>query len=207
MGEPFARTFIMPINLGEDRKRRAEESADEEIAAEVQNGDTDSFCYLVERYEPKIHRYARRFLFDNDEAKDLVQEVFIKAYVNIRGFDTGRRFSPWLYRIAHNEFINALKKKTRERANISIFDLDVLFPSIKLIAKETADHDFDMHELKRVLEGSLDRIPQKYREPLVLYYFEEMDYKEIADVLRVPVSTVGVRLQRGKAMLKKLLPQ
>ncbi len=183
------------------------ERTDEEIAAQVQKGDVDAFQLLVERYEQKIGRYARRFLFDGDEAKDLVQEVFIKAYVNIRGFDTDRRFSPWLYRIAHNEFVNALKKKTKERANVSLFDFDVLFPSVKLTAKETADGSVQRHELKRVLDGSLDKIPQKYRDPLVLYYFEEMDYKEIADVLRIPVSTVGVRLQRGKAMLKKLVPQ
>lgn len=180
---------------------------DEEVAANVQKGDVDSFQVLVERYEPKMNRYARRFLFDADEAKDLVQDVFIKAYVNIRGFDTDRRFSPWLYRIAHNEFVNALKKKNKERMNVSIFDFDVLFPSIKLTAKETADSGFNRHELKKVLEESLDRIPRKYKDPLILYYFEEMDYKEIADVLRIPVSTVGVRLQRGKTMLKKLVPQ
>ncbi len=184
-----------------------DERRDEEIAAEVQKGDIDAFQLLVERYEQKMGRYARRFLFDSDEAKDLVQEVFIKSYVNINGFDTDRRFSPWLYRIAHNEFVNALKKKKKDRANISLFDLDVLLPSIKLTAKETADEGFNRHELKKMLESSLDRIPQKYREPLVLYYFEEMDYKEIADVLRIPVSTVGVRLQRGKVMLRKLVPE
>ncbi len=184
-----------------------DERRDEEIAAQVQKGDIETFQLLVERYEQKMGRYARRFLFDGDEAKDLVQEVFIKAYVNIQGFDTDRRFSPWLYRIAHNEFVNALKKKKKERANISLFDLDVLLPSLKLTAKETADGGFNQQELKKMLEGSLDRIPQKYREPLVLYYFDEMDYKEIADVLRIPVSTVGVRLQRGKIMLRKLVPE
>lgn len=184
-----------------------DEQKDEKIAEKVQNGDIQAFQVLVERYEPKMSRYARRFLFDSDEAKDLVQEVFIKAYVNIQGFDINRRFSPWIYRIAHNEFVNALKKKKKERANVSLFDFDLLFPHIRLTAKETADSGFVQGELKRLLEASLDKIPQKYKEPLVLYYFEEMDYKEIADVLHIPVSTVGVRLQRGKVMLKKLVPQ
>lgn len=199
----------MHMEIREERTAPIDDPAetDEAIAAKVQQGDVNAFRILVERYEPKMGRYARRFLFDGDEAKDLVQEVFIKAYVNIQGFDVDRRFSPWLYRIAHNEFVNALKKKNKERMNVSLFDFDVLFPSVKLTAKETADGAFNRHELKRVLEGSLHQIPQKYREPLVLYYFEDMDYKEIADVLRIPVSTVGVRLQRGKAMLKKLVPQ
>ncbi|MDR3581771.1 MAG: RNA polymerase sigma factor [Candidatus Pacebacteria bacterium] len=182
-----------------------DEQNDEQIAARVQKGDMEAFQILVERYDQKMGRYARRFLFDGDDSKDLVQEVFIKAYVNIRGFDITRRFSPWLYRIAHNEFVNALKKKKKERANVSLFDFDVLFPHIRLTASETADTDIKQHELKEVLETSLGKIPQKYREPLVLYYFEEMNYKEIADVLRIPVSTVGVRLQRGKVMLKKLV--
>lgn len=176
---------------------------DEQIVVEVQKGDTESFRVLVERYEPKMHRYAKRFLFANDDAKDLLQEIFIKVYVNIRSFDSERRFSPWIYRIAHNEFVNALKKKKKDRNLLSLFYVDVLFPHP--IAKETADEETMRQEIKKVLNGSLDKLDPKYREPLTLYYLEDMDYKEIAEILRVPVSTVGVRLQRGKAMLKELV--
>lgn len=179
------------------------EKTDEQIAASVQQGDAEAFRLIMERYEAKINRYAGRFLFQGDEAKDLVQEIFIKAYVNIRSFDVDRRFSPWLYRIAHNEFINAIKKRQKERENETLFDFDVLFPH--LVAKETADGDMTRRELKKMLDASLDKIGPKYKEPLVLYYFEDMDYKAIADILRIPVSTVGVRLQRGKAMLKKMV--
>src|SRR5579872_2664967 len=77
------------------------ERTEEQMVALVQDGDVELFRELVERYEPKLTRYARRFLFDSDEAKDLLQEVFIKAYVNIKSFDIERRFSPWLYRVAH----------------------------------------------------------------------------------------------------------
>jgi RNA polymerase sigma-70 factor, ECF subfamily len=179
------------------------ERNDEEIAVQVQDGDIESFRTLVERYEPKIVRYAKRFFFDGDEGKDLVQEVFIKAYVNIKSFDPTRRFSPWIYRIAHNEFVNNIKKRQKERGNVSIFEFDTLFPH--LVAKETADEGFGKAEVRRMLDTSLDQLGPKYREPLVLYYFEELDYREIADVLHIPVSTVGVRLQRGRAMLKKIV--
>jgi RNA polymerase sigma-70 factor (ECF subfamily) len=181
------------------------EQNDEEIVAMVQKGDIESFRILVERYEPKMNRYAKRFFFDGDDGKDVVQEVFIKAYVNIKSFDTERRFSPWIYRIAHNEFVNNIKKRQKFRDNISIFDFDLLMPH--LAAKETADEGFSHDELKKLLNESLDKIGTKYKEPLVLYYLEDMDYKEIADILRIPVSTVGVRLQRGKAMLKKIVTQ
>ncbi len=181
------------------------ERTDEEIATLVQDGNIDSFRMLVERYEPKLTRYAKRFFFHGDDGKDIVQEVFIKAYVNIKSFDTARRFSPWIYRIAHNEFVNNIKKRQKERDNISIFDFDTLFPH--LIAKETADDGFHKAEVKRMLENSLDTLDEKYKEPLVLYYFEEMDYREIADILHIPISTVGVRLQRGRMMLKKIVKE
>jgi RNA polymerase sigma-70 factor (ECF subfamily) len=181
------------------------ERNDEEIATQVQKGDIESFRVLVERYEPKMTRYAKRFFFDGDEGKDLVQEVFIKAYVNIQSFDASRRFSPWIYRIAHNEFVNNIKKRQKERDNVSIFDFDLLFPH--LAAKETADDGFNKAEMKSMLDRSLSELGPKYKEPLVLYYFEDMDYREIADILHIPISTVGVRLQRGRAMLKKIVKE
>jgi RNA polymerase sigma-70 factor (ECF subfamily) len=181
------------------------ERTDEEVAAQVQKGDVDSFRVLVDRYESKMTRYAKRFFFDGDEGKDLVQEVFIKAYINIKSFDPSRRFSPWIYRIAHNEFVNNIKKRQKERENVSVFDFDVFFP--RLMAKESADDGFNRAELKHSLDHSLDELGLKYREPLMLYYFEEMDYREIADVLHIPISTVGVRLQRGRAMLKKIVKE
>ncbi len=177
------------------------ELTDEEIAQRVQKGDIDVFGVLVQRFEEKMTRYARKFLFAGDEIKDLVQEVFIKAYVNIQSFDVSRKFSSWLYRIAHNEFINAGKKKNR--LPTFAFDLDALFPH--LAARETADGDLERRELKEALDKSLDKLDVKYREPLALYYLEDMDYREIADILQIPVSTVGVRLTRGKAMLKKII--
>ncbi len=177
------------------------ELTDEEIAARVQRGDIESFAMLVDRYRDKIQRYARRFLFSGEDVDDVVQESFIKAYVNIQSFDTDRKFSPWMYRIAHNEFINTIKKRGREKT--SYIDLDTLIP--QLAAPETTDSDIHKEELRRELDTSLEKLPSKYREPLVLYYFEDMNYKEIADILHLPVATVGVRLRRGKIALQSLV--
>ncbi len=174
------------------------EKNDESLARAVQQGDSGAFNELVKRYEAKMLRYARKFLFRGDDCKDVVQEVFIKAYINIKSFDPNRRFSPWLYRIAHNEFINAVKKKIRLPFS---FDLDAVFPHP--LAKETADSDADRGDIKKMLDRSLERIGPKYREVLVLYYYEDFDYKEIAEILKIPISTVGVRLSRGKAELKQ----
>ena len=176
---------------------------DEEIAVFVQQGESECFGLLVERYEAKIARYARKFLFDSEDSKDLVQEVFLKAYINIQSFDPARKFSPWVYRIAHNEFINAGKK--RARIPVFTFDFDLLFPHPA--ASETADGEANRRDMRHILNQSLGKLDAKYREPLVLYYFEEMDYQEIAEILQIPVATLGVRLKRGRAMLHKLLAQ
>src|SRR3990167_2635581 len=159
---------------------------DEEIAARVQGGDTESFSLLMERYEEKMLRYARRFLFGFEDAEDLVQEVFIKAFINIQGFNARRRFSPWLYRIAHNEFINALKKKGREP--VPFFDSDTLFS--QPIAREKTDSQVNAQDLQKTIGQCLEKLDPKYREPLVLYFYEDMDYQAIAEVLQIPMSTV-----------------
>jgi len=179
------------------------ERTDEEIACRVQEGEMELFGILIKRYEAKIMRYARKFLFGYEDAEDVVQEVFLKAYVNIRGFNASKRFSPWLYRIAHNEFINAVRKKGRER--LSLFDLDTLFPHP--VAKESVDKEINSRELKEALDKILGRVDIKYREVLVLYCFEELNYREIAEVLHIPIATVGIRLKRGRQIIKSLYEQ
>ncbi len=172
---------------------------DEAIAAAVQQGDTHAFKTLLERYEAKISRYGRRFLSNAEDIADLVQGIFIKAYVNIKSFDSERRFSPWIYRIAHNEFVNALKKTKREP--FFILEADTIFPTLP--AKERSDDDILSDELKQNMERTLNSIGAKYREVLILYFYEELSYQDIADVLHIPISTVGVRLKRAKEELKK----
>ena len=173
---------------------------DESIAAQVQQGDTEAFGVLVSRFEAKISRYARKFLRVSEDREDLVQEVFLKAFVNIKSFDTSRKFSPWLYRIAHNEFVNALKKGSRQP--FQLFDFDTVLPH--LAAPETADKDAERREISKEMETCLSELDIKYREPLVLYYLEELSYETIAEVLHIPISTVGVRMRRGKHRLKEI---
>lgn len=174
---------------------------DEEIVLLVKTGDIESFRELVDRYESKLKRYSRKFLFDRSDTDDLVQDVFIKAYVNIQSFDNSKMFSPWIYRIAHNEFVNALKKKLSSR--IFSLDLDTFFPHP--IAPDTADDFLEKQFTSSILDKHLKQIDPKYREPMILYFFEDMDYKEISQILEIPISTVGVRIKRGKDKLKEIL--
>jgi RNA polymerase sigma-70 factor (ECF subfamily) len=175
-----------------------EVQTDEAIVGQIQQGQNELFGKLLDRYQPKITRYAGRFLSDADDRNDIVQETFIKAYRNIESFDTKRKFSSWLYRIAHNECINFLKKKKLEK--IPFFDLDVLFPHI---SREKHQEEVNTEQIKEMVDTSMGKLDVKYREPLLLYYIEGFDYKEISDILRIPVDTVGMRLTRGRKLLKK----
>ena len=86
--------------------------SDEEIAVLVQNGNKDYFGELIIRFQPKIKRYATRFFRDKEDITDMVQDVFIKAYMNLQSYNPQMRFNPWIYRIAHNEFVNKLAWKS-----------------------------------------------------------------------------------------------
>lgn len=173
---------------------------DEDVARAVQAGDKQAFALLVERYEGKLARYLSRFVSDAADGADLLQETFAKAYVHIRSFDPRRSFSSWIYRVAHNEAVDAIRRQGRER--ISFFDLDTVFPHFA--STETADGDLAREQDKQLMEECLTRLPPKYREVLVLYYYEELDYAAIASVLRVPVSTVGVRIKRARDQLRTI---
>lgn len=179
------------------------ELSEKESIQKLQKGDTDAFAFLVKEYSPRISRYLSKFLYKEEDVEDVLQEVFIKAYVNIQSFDSAQPFSPWIYRIAHNEAINFLKKKKPQ--SFSLFDVDVLFPHP--IAKETSDTESERALTKSMLDKVLGQIDVKYREVLLLYFYEDFSYKEIASTLQIPVTTVGVRITRGKNLARKLVQE
>ncbi len=173
---------------------------DEDLASKVQKGDLEAFSVLLEKYRPKILRYGNKFLLQPGDIEDVTQDIFLKAYQNIQSFDASRKFSPWIYRIGHNEFINLGKKRKGEP--LDFFDFDTFFPHPQ--SPDTAEKDFDEQVTKIAVNNFLDQLPVKYREPVVLYYIEGLDYKDIADILHIPIGAVGVRLNRAKKKLKDI---
>lgn len=176
-----------------------DKNTDEELAALAQGNNEDAFGVLMERYQGRLLRYGRKFLSDNDHIGDIVQDVFIKTYQNIRSFDAARKFSPWIYRIAHNAFANAIRKKHREPLVSMDFDTFIAHPAYE----HDPAKDEDMKIMLSLVESGLETVPALYKEVIILFYIEELSYQEIADVLHVPVGTVGIRLRRGREMLKK----
>lgn len=138
-------------------------------------------------------RYAKYLISDEDRAADVVQETLIKTFINLNGFDTRKKFSSWIYRITHNEAMNAVKKFRRETPITE--DLDI--PS-----SENVEEEFSKKEIIANTQKCLSNIPVMYSEPLVLYYLEDKSYEEISDILRAPIGTVGTRINRAKNLMK-----
>jgi RNA polymerase sigma-70 factor (ECF subfamily) len=167
--------------------------SDSEIVKLVRNSDKEIYKELVLRYQNKIFAYLYRFLNNNrEEAEDLAQEVFIKAYRALQSFDTKRKFSSWLYRIAHNEAVNLIKRK----GLISFFPLEK--NNLKDITSKKSE------EIQTLdIERALSQLKPEYREVLILRYFEDKSYEEISEILKKPINTVGVFIKRAKCELKK----
>ncbi len=175
-----------------------DEKPDEELAALMQGNNQEVFGVLMDRYQTKLLRYGRRFLSQNDHIVDVVQDVFIKAYENIQSFDATRKFSPWIYRIAHNAFVNELRRQKREP--ILYIDLDTILAHPSYEFDPAADEE--RVQMQALIKKGLDALAPAYKEVIILYYIEDLGFQEISDILQVPVGTVGVRLRRARQALK-----
>lgn len=175
---------------------------DEQLAFLIQKGDKEKFGMLIDRYSQKLTRYCKKFFYDQHNIEDMVQEVFLRAYQNILSFHTDQKFSSWIYRIAHNSFVNALKKKSRNPLYFFDFDSFIAHP----VHEDETKNEIDRKSIRKTLDKGLKKLKPSYREILILYYIEDLEYKEIGDILHIPMGTVGIRLSRAKAQLKKKLP-
>lgn len=169
--------------------------------------DKQAFSELIERYEAKLTRYIARLGVKNpDDQLDVMQEVFLKIYRNLNGFDQKLSFSSWAYRIAHNEAISWYRKRSVRPEGHLVAESDEIIPLISSKnpgADELVDRAINAEELS----AALKRLEEKYREVIILRFFEHKEYDEISDILKIPVGSVGTLLHRGKKRLADELNQ
>ena len=172
--------------------------SDEKIVELVRKKDKELYVHIIKRYQDKLMRYANYLTGDEQMASDVVQESFIKTYINLNGFDTKKKFSSYIYRIVHNEAINLIHKRKKEVS---------LYEGIDFESKESIEDEFVKKELANRTHNCLGKMPVMYREVLSLFFLEEKSYEEISDILRIPVGTVGTRINRAKVIMKKICQQ
>ena len=161
-----------------------------------------NFLYLVNRYEQKLFYFIRRISnVSVDEAKDLLQDVFIKVYQNLNDFDQSLKFSSWIYRIARNHVISHYRKNRHQQAVASPEVNDEILNN--LVSDFDITKEIDSKILRENILSVLNKIDGKYREVIILKYFEEKSYEEISDIIKKPTGTVGTYLNRAKKQFKE----
>ncbi len=162
--------------------------------------DLEYFGCLYQRYESKILRYIQRLSgMDDEEALDILQDIFIKVWRNIHAYDPALPFSSWLYRIAHNVIISTWKSKQHLAKQ-----LDLLTGENTIWWNDMTAND-DEDQLKKLVPAGLQQLKAKYRDVLILHYLESKPYLDISDILKIPLGTVAIRMNRAKQLMKKYL--
>jgi RNA polymerase sigma-70 factor (ECF subfamily) len=178
---------------------RAVEDADLIRRAGVRSGAgaVEAFNLLVSRWEKRVYNYLLRITGNREDALDLTQDVFLKAYQNLSKLDDPARFASWLFRIAHNEAHSLFRKRRHEAASPSDSrDQD------GADAEAAAQATFFPMELTLAVAGALSRLPADQREAVVLKIYQGFKFEEMADILGCPVSTIKSRLYTALEVLK-----
>jgi RNA polymerase sigma-70 factor (ECF subfamily) len=182
---------------------------DAKLVAAFMKGDGESFAALVDRHMPMVYKFTYRYVGDTDAANDIVQDVFIKVWKNIKKFDTGKNFKTWLLTIAKNTALDALKKKKAllfSKIEEGETDLDTfLAPYVE--GPDLPDELLQKTQTKADLERMLAQLNPSYRSVLLLRYVEHLKFREIADALQEPIDTIKSKHRRALIQLRKMLAE
>jgi RNA polymerase sigma-70 factor (ECF subfamily) len=191
-----------------------EEATDEALAVRAVAGDEPAFEHLVRRYQARVYRLAARLTGNDGDAQDALQETFLQVYRNLGGFRGEARFSTWLYRIATNAALGVRRTRRRRPAD----PLDAFLPSFdaegrhartptQLQVAACAEELLDQRFLAAKAREAIERLPDGYREALVLRDLEEMETSEVAAILGLEPAAVRQRVHRARLMLAGYLSE
>jgi len=169
---------------------------DTDLIRQATRGNVESFNLLVSRWEKRVYNYLLRITGNREDALDLTQDAFLKAYQNLRKLDDPGRFAPWLYRIAHNEAYSMFRKRRPET------DVDELEPEATGTKITVGGSSVFPVELSLAVASALDRLTVDQREAVVLKIYQGFKFEEMAEILSCPVSTIKSRLYTALELLK-----
>ncbi|GAC1438977.1 MAG: RNA polymerase sigma factor RpoE [Thermoanaerobaculia bacterium] len=185
-----------------------EQPDDRALIARILGGDRDRFSELVSRYEKRVINYVYRITHRYEDAHDLTQDIFVKVYLALDRYDPKYGFSTWLFRIAQNSAIDALRKKSIAEVSLTRQSPD---EDSGQKEREFPDHGISPYRAlkNKQLSGAIDRavglLPPDYRELIQLRHFAELSYEEIATMKKLPLGTVKNKLFRARNLLKEAL--
>lgn len=166
----------------------------------IAEGEREIFGELVLKHQDFIFNVVKGYVRFEEEARDITQEVFLKAYENIEKFRGDSKLSSWLYRIAYNLSMNWSERRAGRETQ-----LDDSFAETLAAPPDLADELYERELILARITEILEEIPLKYKVVIKLYYFEEKSYQEIADALAIPINTVKIQLLRAKEHIRKRL--
>ena len=173
---------------------RAVEDAD--LIRQAARGSVEAYNLLISRWEKRIYNYLLRITGNREDALDLTQDVFLKAYQNLRKLDDQDRFAPWLYRIAHTEAFSMFRKRRPDA------DVEELIPEATETSITVGGSSVFPVELTLAVAAALDRLTPEQREAVVLKIYQGFKFEEMSEILSCPVSTVKSRLYTALELLK-----
>jgi RNA polymerase sigma-70 factor, ECF subfamily len=178
---------------------------DEELVARTIGGDADSFNELIHRWERPIYALAYRQIGREEDARDVCQETFLRAYRALNGFRGQAKFSSWLYRIALNLCRDWMRRERRTPVVQPPEDMDLMDLAAAREPSESIEDRVGRHDLTRAVERAMTLLPEEQRTAIVLKEYQGLTFQEIADLLGCPLSTVKTRLYQGLTVLRREL--
>jgi RNA polymerase sigma-70 factor, ECF subfamily len=181
--------------------------SDEELVARSRGGDLDSFNQLVLRWERPIYALAYRVIGRDEDARDVAQETFLRAYRALGGFKGQAKFSSWLYRIALNLCRDWIRRERRAPVFQAPEGVDVIELAGEATPSESLEELVSRKELGRAVARAMAALPEEQRTAIVLKEYHGLTFQEIADLLGCPLSTVKTRLYQGLTVLRRQLKE
>ncbi|TVR28520.1 MAG: sigma-70 family RNA polymerase sigma factor [Balneolaceae bacterium] len=180
---------------------------DDRLVAAAVEGDQEAFRDLMNKYQKPLYYHIVKMVKDHEQVEDLIQEAFVKAFDNLKSYNTNYAFSTWLYRITTNHTIDYLRKKKLKTMSIhepvKTKDGDIAFQ----LEDEGAETDRKIIRKQRqtIIHEAIEDLPEKYRQVIEMRHLEELSYDEIATELDLPLGTVKAHIFRAREMLYKAL--
>ena len=180
---------------------------DEELVARAQGGDIESFNQLIVRWERPIYALAYRVIGKEEDARDVCQDAFLRAYRALPGFKGQAKFSSWLYRIALNLCRDWIRRQRRAPVSQLPEDMDATELASETGPVESIEDLVARRELSAIVEEAMSELSEEQRTAIILKEYHGMTFQEIADMQGCPLSTVKTRLYQGLSLLRRRLEQ